>query len=83
MICLRCTADLPESEFPTLLKGGASAKCWRCTNWRLNRAAKDCPKCGGDSTVGENTDLGHPILTCSTCGHSFLDRDSVQDLQIQ
>ena len=69
MICPGCTADLPQSEFPTLLKGGLSSKCWRCTNWRLNRAAKECPNCTGPAA--EQKRGNRIVMVCTKCSHAY------------
>ena len=54
MMCSGCSRDLTVSEFPTLLKGGRSTKCWKCTDWRLHRRAKDCPSCEAQGSVTES-----------------------------
>jgi len=85
MKCPGCNCDLVETEFPLLLKGDRSSKCWRCTNWRLHRKAKDCPSCGAQGTVTESEQtyefefkrvklpVTHALLHCESCGESLPD----------
>lgn len=89
MMCPGCSQDLAHSDFPILRDGAVSKKCWKCTDWRLNRRAMDCPSCEAESTVTEavgtyefpyglegsqvQLEVTHPILTCTKCDESFSD----------